>query len=164
MYTKDFIEKVKSFECVSDVLTVLGGAYIEIYVYYEDFDTIFAYVGVLNQHIINTDYGSFECIPDHELEELMEVIYEYVQTPVEEREEPQKYLFKHKYLSVNFSDTYLNSHTDVNSIDLNSSTETPIVKTHLTIEEAKEIGVTFDDNNEPYEWEMIPVRRTNRCH
>ncbi|RPF54769.1 hypothetical protein [Abyssicoccus albus] len=158
MYTKDFIEKVKSFNCVSDVFTVLGGEYIEIYVYSDEFESIFAEVGLVKQHIISTDFGSFEFVPDNELSELLETIYEYVQTPVEEREEPQKYLFRHKYMGNVLGDRFLNFYKYDGTVSLNNYHSNISVKTHFTIEEAKELGVTFDENNEPYEWDMIPVK------
>lgn len=111
-----------------------------------------ALIGKLQIFCVNTEYPSFNNLPEELKEKLYNLIDEYTRTPIEDREEEQKYYLKHKwftgdivYLNFRFSESY----------SLNDNNNTEYSKTQFTQAEIDEIKERFNTNLEDFE--QIPV-------
>ena len=106
-----------------------------------------ALIGKLQIFCVNTEYPSFNNLPEELKEKLYNLIDEYTRTPIEDREEPQKFYLK---FDIKSSDSYhyLNYKEFLNSIEIhNKVNNLNGYKTQFTQKEAdelkKKLGVTF---------------------
>ena len=67
-----------------------------------------AYANRIKKFEISTDYGYFSKLCSSSQELLLDLLYQYAMTPLEEREEPKKYYLKYK-LTQNYLHYYTKS-------------------------------------------------------
>lgn len=106
-----------------------------------------ALIGKCKIFCVNTEYPSFNNLPEELKEKLYNLIDEYTRTPIEDREEPQKFYLK---FDIKSSDSYhyLNYKEFLNSIEIhNKVNNLNGYKTQFTQKEVdelkKKLGVTF---------------------
>lgn len=104
---------------------------------------------------INTSYAAFDNLSEELQEKLYNLIDEYARTPLDEREEPQKFYLKFEALTDNGSGTYLNYYKTDDSIGMSTRYQSFGFQTEFTQKEIDEIkekfGVTLSD------FRQIPV-------
>ncbi len=120
---------------------------------YHDGDLV-SLVSKNTKFLAGTVYNSFRYLPKELQEKLYNLIDEYARTPIEDREEQQKFYLKF-IIESSKSCHYLNYRESFNSIELNNKTDLDGYKTQFTQKEIdelkKKLGVTFSD------LEQIPV-------
>lgn len=106
-----------------------------------------ALIGKCKIFCVNTEYPSFNNLPKELKEKLYNLIDNYTRTPIEDREEPQKFYLK---FDIKSSDSYhyLNYKEFLNSIEIhNKVNNLNGYKTQFTQKEVdelkKKLGVTF---------------------
>lgn len=106
-----------------------------------------ALIGKCKIFCVNTEYPSFNNLPEELKEKLYNLIDNYTRTPIEDREEPQKFYLK---FDIKSSDSYhyLNYKEFLNSIEIhNKANNLNGYKTQFTQKEVdelkKKLGVTF---------------------
>lgn len=106
-----------------------------------------ALIGKCKVFCVNTEYPSFNNLPEELKEKLYNLIDNYTRTPIEDREEPQKFYLK---FDIKSSDSYhyLNYKEFLNSIEIhNKVNNLNGYKTQFTQKEVdelkKKLGVTF---------------------
>lgn len=106
-----------------------------------------ALIGKCKIFCVNTEYPSFNNLPEELKEKLYNLIDNYTRTPIEDREEPQKFYLK---FDIKSSDSYhyLNYKEFLNSIEIhNKVNNLNGYKTQFTQKEVdelkKKLGVTF---------------------
>lgn len=106
-----------------------------------------ALIGKCKIFCVNTEYPSFNNLPEELKEKLYNLIDNYTRTPLEDREEPQKFYLK---FDIKSSDSYhyLNYKEFLNSIEIhNKVNNLNGYKTQFTQKEVdelkKKLGVTF---------------------
>ena len=115
-----------------------------------------ALIGKCKIFCVNTEYPSFNNLPEELKEKLYNLIDNYTRTPIEDREEPQKFYLKHKWLK-NENYSYLNLNTRCEKtvptlcVKLNSDN----FKTQFTQKEIEEIKERFNTSLDDFE--QIPV-------
>lgn len=146
MKTKKFIKEVEELgfrflQCTKD-----------IEIYYENYQV--AYIFWHWRFYVGTTCWFRDHLPKELQEKLYDLIDEYARTPIEDREEQQKFYLKFITESNN-SRHYLNYRESFNSIELNNKTDLDGYKTQFTQKEIdelkKKLGVTFSD------FEQIPI-------
>lgn len=146
MKTKEFITEVKKlgFRVInfSDCLSIYSG--IEQIVY----------LSKCKAFCVNTAYAHFAILPKESREELYSLVNEYASTPLEDREEPQKFYLKFK-LPTNYSGDFLNLNRTFDWFEINTKSNSDKFQTQFTQKEIDKIKekfkVTFSD------FEQIPV-------
>lgn len=91
MKTKEFIKKVEE----------LGYSFSSSYYCWEIRNKKNHLIAVVSKDVlykISTDSAYWDVIPDEDKNKLLELIVEFANTPVMDREEEKKFLIKHKYL------------------------------------------------------------------
>jgi hypothetical protein len=146
--TKKFIKEVKAIGLVAKV----GEGFILV----EDSKgNNLAYIDTTIMYRFDTIYIDFEELSEFYRKRLFNLLVEYASTPIDEREEPQKFYLKFKTKTSGLSH-YLNYRKSYNSIELNDKNSTNDYQTRFTQKEIdelkKKLGCTFSD------FEQIPVR------
>lgn len=113
-----------------------------------------ALIGKCKIFCVNTEYPSFNNLPEELKEKLYNLIDNYTRTPIEDREEPQKYYLKHKWFVSN-SCFYLNFYISRNGYCLHDKTSTECFKTQFTQAEIDKIKEKFNTNLDDFE--QIPI-------
>lgn len=99
MKTKEFIKRVEE----------LGYLVDDSYGYWQIWDEenpVIAIVSKIDLFRISTDFVGWYKIKDEDKSKLLDLIVEYANTPVENREEEKKFYLKHRWLMTEFGDTY----------------------------------------------------------
>lgn len=129
----------------------------------EDIGSISIYYGILlvsrvykNELLsVRTAYAAFDNLSKELKEKLYNLIDEYVKTPIEDREEPQKFYLQFTALTDNGSGTYLNYYKSGDSLGMSTRSQSFGFQTEFTQKEIDEIkekfGVTLSD------FRQIPV-------
>lgn len=118
MRTKEFIEKVQS---IGYGVGTVPGSEEELCVVGNN-ENIVLLVHTEDTFGVNTDWHEFKRLDDEDKEELLDIAFDYIKTPVKEREEPKKYYLTlpHPY---QIESQYLNNrngnYTFANNIELN---------------------------------------------
>ena len=94
---------------------------------------IVAYANQIKKFGISTDYGNFFKLPSFSQELLLDLLYQYATTPLEEREEPKKYKLKHKLIRGN--DGYLNYAGSKKELIFSTEAEVRDIRATATIQE-----------------------------
>ena len=81
---------------------------------------------------IDTRYWSFNCMDNSSKNEMLDLLCEYAKTPLEEREESNKYKLKHK-LARGYS--YLNYDEHCKELRFSTEKQIGVFKTAFTIQE-----------------------------
>ena len=128
MKTSELIKRVMEIEGVDDY----GQSEEMLCFYASEQNGIVAYASRINKFEISTGYGNFKKLPSFAQELLLDLLCQYAMTPLEEREEPEKYKLKHKLIRVN---GYLNYVGDDKELIFSTDTETGDIRTSFTIQE-----------------------------
>lgn len=106
-----------------------------------------ALIGKCKIFCVNTEYPSFNNLPEELKEKLYNLIDNYTRTPIEDREEPQKFYLK---FDIKSSDSYhyLNYKEFLNSIEIHNKVNNlngyKMQFTQKEVDELKKkLGVTF---------------------
>ena len=113
-----------------------------------------AYVSKCKIFSADTYYTYFDKLPEELKTKLYNLIDEYTRTPLDEREEPQKYYLRHKWF-VGSHRTYLYFNIPENRYHLNGGINTKEIKSQFTQSEIDEIKERFNTNLEDFE--QVPV-------
>lgn len=152
MKTKEFIKQLKYW----DYTVRIDDDFIEVY----DSEEIIMFFNVSSkdEYVINTCNNNFMGLPIEDRKILFDLIYEYIRTPVEEREEEKKYYLRHKpkfYDNENEEGDYLNYAIYLGSYFLDTNIGGFNVKTSFTQKEIDEIKERF--NTDLSDFEIIEV-------
>lgn len=105
---------------------------------------------------VDTGYISFDNLSKELKEKLYNLIDKYARTPLDEREEPQKFYLKHKWLTNNNSSfNCLNFYVDENKYFIESDSNMCGFKTQFTQAEIDKIKEKFNTNLDDFE--QIPI-------
>ena len=145
--TKDFIREVEKLG-----LEVRKYANL-ITIYYEN--EIVVRVNKRKMFFTDTLFLAFDDLSKELKENLYNLVDEYARTPLDEREEPQRFYLKFAALTDNGSGTYLNYYKSGDSLGMSTRSQAFGFQTEFTQEEIDEIkekfGVTLSD------FEQIPI-------
>lgn len=106
-------------------------------------------------HAFDTKYEYFQLLSESDKERLFDLLVEYARTPIEDREEPQKYYLRFTALTKKGFCNYLNYNPKEETIFLDNRTETRIIKTQFTQAEIDEIKEKFKVTL--WDFEQIPI-------
>lgn len=144
--TKKFIKEAEKLgfsflQCTKDIV-----------IYYENHQV--AYISWHRRFYVGTTCWFRDHLPKELQEKLFDLLFEYARTPLEDREEPQKFYFKTKIKAGDFR-RYLNFSERYNRIEIGSIDNTDEWQAQFTQKEIDDIKekfkVTFSD------FEQIPV-------
>lgn len=128
MKTSELIKRVMEIEGVDDY----GQSEEMLCFYASKQNVIVAYVNLIKKFKIATDFGNFSKLPSFSQELLLDLLYQYAMTPLEEREEPKKYKLKHKLIREN---GYLNYVESKKELIFSTDTEIRDIRADFTIQE-----------------------------
>ena len=103
---------------------------------------------------VAVDQKHFEDLTGDYKAVLINLTLTYIKTPPEDRKEEKRYYARSRFM--NNRDNYLNLSNTGETV-IASIWETRTIQTKFTIEELKGLGVAFDENDEPYEWNLVEV-------
>ena len=127
MKTSELIKRVMEIEGVGDYCQSE-----EMLTFYEsEQEGLVAYANRINKFEISTGYGNFKKLPSFSQELLLDLLYQYAMTPIEEREEPKKYKLRHKLVEY----ALLIYSEERQELDFSTEYETSNFKTAFTIQE-----------------------------
>lgn len=146
--TKEFIRKVKDLGF--DIETGLIG-----WIWIADERDVVAVAERNEMYKINTDDNvAFNKVATNKRKKLFDLLVDYASTPLEEREEQERFFLKFK-IEIGGKYKYLNYYKEEDVLTLDNSLETSGVQTRFTDKELEELkekfGVTLSD------FEKIPV-------
>lgn len=149
MRTKEFITEVKKLGFKVNVKNIK-----DIWIENSNGSNV-AYVGRYKMYGFDTTFFAFEIIPESHKVSLFNLLICYTRTPLDEREEPQKYFLQFEALTDNGSGTYLNYYKSGDSLGMSTRSQSFGFQTEFTQKEIDEIkekfGVTLSD------FRQIPV-------
>lgn len=149
--TKEFIKKVEELGYLVDD---------NYYHYWEIKNNKNYLIAVVSKDVlykISTDSGYWDDISDEDKNKLLELIVEFASTPVEDREEEEKFLIQHKYLvSKNLLPVNLawNKLKDVYR-SINLKVDNHIYQAQFTFKEYEEIKKKL--NTDLADYELVEV-------
>lgn len=147
--TKEFIRKVKDLGF--DIEIGLIG-----WIWIADERDVVAVVERNEMYKINTDDNvAFNKVATNKRKKLFDLLFDYTSTPLEEREEKERFFLKFAPLGDGGCLNYLNYNSSLNCIGLNDCYQTPMCKTQFTQKEIDEIKEKF--NVTLSDFEQIPV-------
>lgn len=147
--TKEFIRKVKDLGF--DIEIGLIG-----WIWIADERDVVAVVERNEMYKINTDDNvAFNKVATNKRKKLFDLLFDYASTPLEEREEKERFFLKFAPLGDEGCFNYLNYNSSLNCIRLNDCYQTPMCKTQFTQKEIDEIKEKF--NVTLSDFEQIPV-------
>lgn len=124
----------------------------DIEIYYENRQV--AYVCWYRRFYVGTTCW-FHDLPEELQEKLFNLLVEYGRTPIDEREEPQKFYLQLTTLIAAGTENYLNYNTINGSFLLSGRWQTPLYQTQFTQAEIDEMKEKFGDALSGFE--KIPV-------
>lgn len=146
--TKDFIKEVKAIGFVA----IAGDGY---FIVKDSKGYNVAFVDTTIMYRFDTIYIDFEELSEFDRKRLFDLLVKYASTPLEEREEQERFFLKFK-IEIGGKYEYLNYYKEENVLTLDNSLETSGVQTRFTDKELKELkekfGVTLSD------FEKIPFK------
>lgn len=147
MLTKDFIKEVQELGLkTSEKLNVIS-------IYDGDYQVFCVYKNVLFS--VNTAYAAFDDLSEELKEKLYSLIHKYISTPLDEREEPQKFYLRFTALEDNDCFNYLNYNSKNDLLRLSDRSQSPMFQTQFTQKEIDEIRERFKVTLSDFE--QIPV-------
>ena len=142
MKTSELIKRVMEIEGVDDY----GQSEETLCFYTSEQNGIVAYVNLIKKFKIATYFGNFSKLHSSSQELLLDLLYQYAMTPLEEREEPKKYKLRHKLVEDSYLNYYLDYIETENKLRFSNSHETGSFKTAFTIQEWESLtGQTWED-------------------
>ena len=157
MRTKEFVKRVEELGYLVDD---------NYYHYWEIRNNKNYLIAVVSKDVlykISTDSGYWDDISDEDKNKLLELIVEFASTPVEDREEEEKFYLKHRWLMTEFGDTYYlckcyNAAGKI-SYGVRLSYITHDETWLFTLKEIEEIKEKFDTDLSDYE--LVKVKNEN---
>lgn len=158
MKTKEFIKKLKEIGFETEILEC-GGRYLEVY---DDCSKV-AEIDIQHFLSISTNYSSFDNLSEEKKQPLFSFLMEYAMTPIEERQEEKKYMYRLKKIDgIEYIEDYryLNYDTEYNSWAIGDKTGAKIITDTEEVFEVKYIfthswleerGVDIEQLKEVYE-------------
>ena len=147
MKTSDFIKyfKDEGLEVVLDVYSIDGLSVLNLK---NDYEPLF---DISENNSVDTDYIAFNNLPFDKQQEYYKVIFEYLMTPLKEREEKKEYYLKLKHF--NSLHNYLNLNINSGEYELSTIESTQQFKTKFTEKEIDDIPKGIKSHN----WEYVEV-------
>lgn len=138
MKTSEFIERVTAIEGV--------GGFFEneecLYLYSSNHVELVASVDKEERFVLSTIFYDFSELSFFSQGLLLDLLYQYAMTPLEEREEPKRYKLEHKLVK----DNYLKLATVHNKLMFSNERENQDYKTSFAIKKWEKItGMTWED-------------------
>lgn len=155
MLTYDLIKKIKDlgFDCR---IPALNGPYMEIYKIDEAYNPVvsIAKVYIDRLYVFSTNTDAFKALPEEVRKEIFDILVEYAYTPIEDREPPNKYVYKHRNLrTANGAIAYLGfrkKNKKVYPTVQGSYEDTDQCKVEITDKEIEEYAKEFSINLDNY--------------
>ena len=149
MKTKDFIRRVEEMGFDAEER---GD---EVYLYGRDSNGL-AKISKKFKYTINTFYREFMDLNEGDKGLLLDLIFEYISTPVNEREEEKKFYLRHKFLKsslrgITRENSVVNYNTRDNVSYLADKQPAGCIKTFFTLKEIEEIKKKFDTDLADFE-------------
>lgn len=120
----------------------------EFYIDIKNCNRIVADISKLECCLMNTAYPKFNDLKEKTRRDLLDVIYEFASTPIEERQEEKKYYLRHRFLEIDACN-YLNYDYGFQDLNLNDKIQFDEIQTQFTQKEIDEIkekyNTTLDD-------------------
>ena len=111
MKTKEFIEKVEKLGFTTEYYknpfsNIKSNCYYDLITISVN-NQVLVKVWTNCQYAISTiSDGHSSCLSGYDVDKLYKLCFEYASTPVEDREEEEKFYLKHRWLMTEFGDTY----------------------------------------------------------
>lgn len=146
MKTKEFIKRVEELGYKTNLRTsfiqIMHNDFVAVAVYMDKM-----YAITFNQ-IIKTSWNNAD--------KLFDLVVQYAKTPIEDREEENKYYLKHKFLissteGARYEDSFLNYNTRNNEMYLSDKMPVGDIRTKFTLKEIEEIKEKFDTDLKDFE-------------
>lgn len=142
MKTKEFIRRVEELGFDAEER---GN---EVYLYGRDSNGL-AKISKKYKYTINTLYRSFIDLNEGDRGLLFDLIFEYISTPADEREEEKKFYLRHKFLESSLGeiareDSVVNYNIRDNVLYLADKQPVGYIKTFFTLKEIEEIKEKLD--------------------
>ena len=150
MKTSEFIKFFEDEGLIVDMIE--SDSYFEKGIYICD-DTNEQLMDILENNTVGTDTPAFVKLPFEKQQEYYKVIFEYLMTPIEEREEEKRYYLRQKGIG---SWSFLNFNIDLQEYIVASNKDDYIYKTQFTQSEIDELPECY---THPAVWEQVPVGR-----
>lgn len=148
MKTSEFIKyfEDEGLEVVFDVYSINGFSVLKLK---NDYEPLF---DITENNSVDTDYIAFNNLPFDKQQEYYKIIFDYLITPIEEREEEKKYYLRHK----GFKDDakYLNYRLHGKTFIINDKSNSKSHKTQFTQEEIDKMPECY---THPAVWEQVEV-------
>lgn len=148
MKTKEFIRRVEEMGFDAEER---GD---EVYLYGRDSNGL-AKISKKYKYTINTFYREFMDLNEGDKGLLFDLIFEYISTPVDEREEEKKFYLKHKFLcdnsAIRLYDVYLNYRCIDDKYFIYNLEQNENIKTKFTLKEIEEIKKKFNTDLDDFE-------------
>src|SRR5699024_380279 len=96
-------------------------------------------------------YGKSYLNKKEEFLEAIDLLIEFMKTPIEEREEPKKYYLRHRWLKNKCKEQYLNIDKIYDSYFLLGNANTELYKTQFTEKEIEELKDKLDTDLADFE-------------
>ena len=149
MKTKELIKLVEEFDFVGRV--VENEVYLSIKNKYNE-----TFVSIEKKKRYSFDKFSlvYNGLSDEQKEQLMSIVIPYISTPTEERKDEKRYYVRSKFDNSDYNHLNL---SDLGHTYIGNKLESLENQTKFTIDKLKELGIQFDENDEPYEWTLKEV-------
>lgn len=147
MLTKDFIKEVKAMGFVA----IVGDGYFRV----KDSEGYnVAYVSNAITHMFDIAYNAFKNLQENDKNNLFDLLVEYTRTPLEEREEQERFFLKFK-IEIGGKYEYLNYYKEEDELTLDNSLETSSFQTLFTDKELEKLKEKFEVTLSDFE--KIPI-------
>lgn len=146
MKTREFIKyfEDEGYETMFDAYCDKG------VLFFNEYHEVLLYV--LEGDRIDTDYSAFNDLDQSKKQKYYQVIFEYLMTPLEEREDEKRYYLRQ--IGINEYDNFLNLEYETQSYYVSSNEEFYDYKTKFTQSEIDELPECY---THPAVWEKVEV-------
>lgn len=117
----------------------------------KDDGRIIATVNKLKRYTMDTTYAGFEKLTEGLRRDLLDAMYKFASTSLDEREEEKKYYLRHKFLSSSNRIRFLNRELVIGNWFLAEKNYFDGYQTHFTQKEIDEIKEKYDTTLDDFE-------------
>ena len=149
MKDKEFVREVKTLDFVDEVIN--GGE--TFHIKNIRMSTIIS-IEKNEFYSLDTRWSSYKGLSNEEKKMLMDIVIPYISTPTEERKDEKRYYVRSKFDNSDYNHLNL---SDLGHTYIGNKLESLENQTKFTIDKLKELGIQFDENDEPYEWTLKEV-------
>lgn len=134
MKTSEFVEKVEALPFVSKVKRPTNGNFLIVH------QDVLARVGNDEMYSIDTSWHGFYNLHDDGRTQLMDILWQYISTPVEDREGEKRFRLMDKpELNKSLTNPYLNMNKETGRLMNGGSVDNVFYKTIFTESELKDL-------------------------